>query len=61
MCYSIKMSHGLECPCVFCAEYNLSGSVPWFILVSDLDCCRIDIVNLARLGLLFRLVQGYLN
>lgn len=47
--------------CALCVGYSMSVPRPWFISINDLDCSWSDIVNVARGGLVFPLVQGYLN
>lgn len=51
----------LNATCVLCADHSMSVPMPWFISINDLDCSWSDIVNVARGGLVFPLVQGYLN
>lgn len=55
------MSACLNATCALCVDYSTSVSIFWFILINDLDCSWSEIVNVAGGGLVFPLVQGYLN
>lgn len=46
---------------LLCVDYSMNVSTLWFILINDLDFSWSEIVNVARGGLVFPLVQGYLN
>lgn len=51
----------LNATCVLCVDHSMSVPMLWFISINDLDCSWSEIVNVARGGLVFPLVQGYLN
>lgn len=48
-------------PRVHYVDYSIRVPKLWFNLMNDLDSSWSEIVNVARGGLVFPLVQGYLN